>query len=61
MGKIVLDGHKLAWHGDRVEAWLSGRKIAPLTIDCALTWACTNDLLKILLKSHELDSGTGVS
>lgn len=37
---LVLDGHKLAWHGDRVKAWLRGEKIAPITIDCALTRAC---------------------
>lgn len=37
---LILDGHKLAWHKNRVEAWLSGEKIAPITIDCALTRAC---------------------
>ncbi len=41
MEKIVLDGHKLAWHRDRVEAWLNGERIAPITIDCALTRACS--------------------
>lgn len=41
MQNIVLDGHKLQWHRDRVEAWLKGEKIAPITIDCALTRACT--------------------
>src|SRR5512143_826175 len=39
--KIILDGHKLEWHRDRVEAWLRGERIAPITIDCALTRACT--------------------
>src|SRR3990170_210175 len=38
---LILDGHKLAWHKDRVEAWLNGERIAPITIDCALTRACT--------------------
>lgn len=41
MQEILLDGHKLEWHRDRVEAWLSGERIAPITIDCALTRACT--------------------
>lgn len=41
MSQLILDGHKLAWHKDRVEAWLNGEKIAPITIDCALTRACT--------------------
>jgi MoaA/NifB/PqqE/SkfB family radical SAM enzyme len=38
---LLLDGHKLAWHRDRVEAWLRGERIAPITIDCALTRRCT--------------------
>ncbi len=37
---LILDGHKLAWHKDRVNAWLSGERIAPITIDCALTRKC---------------------
>src|SRR3989304_6893311 len=41
MQNIILDGHKLAWHKDRVDAWLRGERIAPITIDCALTRACT--------------------
>ncbi len=40
MKDIILDGHKLAWHKERVEAWLRGERIAPITIDCALTRAC---------------------
>ena len=40
MGDLILDGHKLAWHRDRVEAWLRGERIAPITIDCALTRRC---------------------
>lgn len=39
--RIILDGHKLAWHGDRVEAWMRGERIAPITIDCALTRKCS--------------------
>lgn len=37
----VLDGHKLLWHRDRVDAWLRGERIAPITMDIALTRACT--------------------
>lgn len=29
------------WHGERVEAWLRGERIAPITIDCSLTRRCT--------------------
>lgn len=38
--EIILDGHKLNWHRDRLDAWQSGERIAPITIDCALTRAC---------------------
>ncbi len=41
MKKILLDNHKLIWHPERVESWKSGELIAPITIDCALTQACT--------------------
>lgn len=41
MDKIILDGHKLQWHQDRIKAWLAGERIAPITIDCSLTRACT--------------------
>jgi MoaA/NifB/PqqE/SkfB family radical SAM enzyme len=41
MADLVLDGHKLLWHKERVEAWLKGERIAPITIDCALTRRCT--------------------
>jgi MoaA/NifB/PqqE/SkfB family radical SAM enzyme len=41
MKELILDGHKLQWHGERVKAWLEGERIAPVTIDCALTRRCT--------------------
>lgn len=41
MEPLILDGHKLAWHRERVEAWLRGEHIAPITIDCALTRKCS--------------------
>jgi len=41
MGELILDGHKLEWHREKVEAWLRGERIAPVTIDCALTRRCT--------------------
>lgn len=37
---LILDGTKLAWHADRVAAWERGERIAPITIDMALTRAC---------------------
>lgn len=38
--ELILDGTKLAWHGERVRAWERGERIAPITIDMALTRAC---------------------
>ena len=37
---LVLDGTKIQWHLDRVRAWERGERIAPITIDMALTRAC---------------------
>jgi len=41
MDELILDGHKMLWHTDRIEAWLRGERIAPITIDCSLTRRCT--------------------
>lgn len=40
MKNLVLDGHKLLWHKDRIEAWLSGERIAPITMDISLSTRC---------------------
>lgn len=36
----LLDGTKLAYHQDRFDAWQRGERIAPITIDMALTRTC---------------------
>ncbi len=41
MENLILDGHKINWHPQRLKAWLAGERIAPITIDCALTRQCT--------------------
>ena len=41
MPEIILDGHKLAWHRERLEAWLRGERIAPITVDMALSRSCS--------------------
>lgn len=41
MERLILDGQKLAWHRERVNAWLAGERIAPITVDCSLSHACT--------------------
>lgn len=38
--KLILDGTKIGWHLDRVRAWERGERVAPITIDMALTRAC---------------------
>jgi MoaA/NifB/PqqE/SkfB family radical SAM enzyme len=38
--ELILDGTKIPWHIDRVQAWERGERIAPITIDMALTRAC---------------------
>ncbi len=38
---LLLDESKILHHKDRVEAWLAGERIAPITIDCALTTKCS--------------------
>lgn len=39
--KLILDASKVLWHNDRIEKWLKGERIAPITIDCALTTKCS--------------------
>lgn len=38
--KYIMDGHKLFWHLDRVNAWQGGERIAPLHIDVGLSKGC---------------------
>ncbi len=39
-GTLILDSHKLSYHYDRVEAWENSKRIAPVSVDMALTRAC---------------------
>lgn len=38
--ELILDGTKIMWHGERLAAWQRGERIAPITIDMALTDKC---------------------
>ena len=40
-GRLILDSHKLGYHYDRVEAWEAGERIAPVSVDMALSRACS--------------------
>ncbi len=35
-----MDGHKMLWHLDRVNAWSNGERIAPIHIDVGLSKGC---------------------
>ena len=39
-GDLILDSHKLSYHFDRIDQWEAGEKIAPVSVDMALTRAC---------------------
>lgn len=41
-GALILDSHKLSYHMDRVQAWENGERIAPVSVDMALTRACSS-------------------
>lgn len=53
--QLILDGTKLAWHKERVEAWMRGERIAPITIDCALTRRCNFNCVYCYSKLQEND------
>lgn len=38
--RLILDGTKIGWYKERIDAWERGERIAPITIDMALTRAC---------------------
>ena len=40
LAKLIVDGSKVGWHRDRVEAWHRGERVAPITIDAAWTRRC---------------------
>jgi len=56
--QMILDGTKIQWHMDRVEAWERGEHIAPITIDMALTRACQYSCGFCYAMLQENDGGT---
>lgn len=40
MEELILDGSKVMWHQERLRQWKNGERVAPITIDMALTQAC---------------------
>lgn len=39
-GALILDSHKLSYHIHRIKAWEAGERIAPVSVDMALTRSC---------------------
>ena len=40
MERLIIDGTKVGWYPERIAAWRRGERIAPVTIDCAMTRKC---------------------
>lgn len=40
LAKLIVDGAKVGWHKERVEAWHRGERVAPITMDIAWTRRC---------------------
>lgn len=40
MSNLLLDGSKVGWYPERIAAWERGERIAPITMDVAMTRAC---------------------
>jgi len=38
--QLIIDGTKVGWYPERIAAWQRGEKIAPITMDVAMTRAC---------------------
>ena len=55
MTDLLLDSSKIAWHTDRVEAWENHERIAPVSIDMALTRACQASCLNCYAQLQEPD------
>ena len=39
-GNLILDNHKLSYHYQRFQDWVNGSKVAPVSVDMALTRSC---------------------
>jgi hypothetical protein len=40
LAQLIVDGAKVGWHKERVEAWHRGERVAPITMDIAWTRRC---------------------
>lgn len=56
--RFRLDGHKLIYHLDRVNAWLRGERIAPIHIDMGLTKFCNMGCIYCIGVTQMMSKGT---
>lgn len=56
--ELQLDGSKVGWWKDRVEAWKRGEKIAPVTMDVAWTRQCNAACVFCYAQMQASDGGT---
>ena len=55
---LQLDGTKVGWYRDRVEAWARGERIAPVTMDVAWTRKCNAACNFCYAQLQSSDGGT---
>jgi len=58
LADYVLDGTKVMWHRDRVEAWKRGEKFAPITMDIAWTRQCNAACVFCYAMTQASEGGT---
>lgn len=54
---LQLDGTKIGWYRDRVEAWARGERIAPITVDAAWTRQCNAACVFCAAQTQASDGG----
>lgn len=54
---LQLDGTKIGWYRDRVEAWARGEKVAPITADIAFTRQCNAACIFCAAQTQASDFG----
>lgn len=54
-GNLILDGSKICFHKERLESYLRGDRVAPLTIECAITTICNYKCVFCSKKFEKID------
>ena len=56
--RFRFDGHKMLYHLDRVQAWVAGKKFAPVHIDMGLTKFCNTACIYCYAVVQNMTKGT---